>query len=68
MSEIEKIDLVKHYLKSIRTETDKSISRLEVHKLRWVIARDREKNITFLEYVELSDFIEDVWRQKRIIL
>lgn len=68
MTEIEKIDLVKHYLQSIRTETDKPISRLEVHKLRWFIARDKTKNISFLEYVELSDFIEDVWRQKRIIL
>lgn len=67
MNEEEKEAAVKHYLKSIRTETDKPISRLEVHKLRWLIARDKTKNISFLEYVALSDFIEDLWRQRKII-
>lgn len=68
MTNLEKETLIKGYLRPLHKGESKAISRLELHKLKWLIARDRTKNLSFIEYVGLSDFIDELWSQRRILL
>lgn len=68
MTTEQKENIIKSYLQHLHKGESKAISRLEVHKLRWLIARDRTKNLSFIEYVALSDFIDELWSQRRILL
>ena len=67
MSSRMKRETIRKYLLEIRRmDIALPITRNEMHQLRWQIARDKSKNISFMEYVGLCEYIESMHKKELV--